>query len=69
VSYARRYICSQFYDRLVERRQEIVVEQAVQSTAVVASLFPKNVRDRLMEAQKEAMDQKTQTGKEQKRDL
>eukprot|EP00934_Nitzschia_sp_Nitz4_P001273 Nitzschia sp. Nitz4//scaffold289_size23394//2//2242//NITZ4_008474-RA/size23394-augustus-gene-0.42-mRNA-1//-1//CDS//3329545813//1273//frame0 len=36
------------YDRLVERRQAMVLEKALQSSAIVSSLFPKNVRDRLM---------------------
>lgn len=40
-----------FYDRLVERRQHIVLSRAVMSTAIVSSLFPKNVRDRLMHMQ------------------
>ena len=38
------------YDRLVERRQNLVLTKAVQSTAIVSSLFPKNVRDRLMDS-------------------
>jgi hypothetical protein len=43
-------ICMFFvYDRLVERRQRLVLHKAVQSTAIVSSLFPKNVRDRLMQ--------------------
>jgi hypothetical protein len=37
------------YDRLVERRQRFVLHKAVQSTAIVSSLFPKSVRERLME--------------------
>lgn len=36
------------YDRLVERRQEIIMKKAVQSSTILASLFPKNIRDRLM---------------------
>lgn len=36
------------YDRLVERRQALVLRKALQSTAIVSSLFPKNVRDRIM---------------------
>ena len=35
------------YDYLVERRQKLVMEKAVQSSAVVSSLFPAVVRDRL----------------------
>ena len=37
-----------FYDRLVERRQLVVMSTALQTNAVVNSLFPPNVRDRLM---------------------
>lgn len=37
------------YDRLVERRQLIVLEKAAQSTAIVTSLFPKQVCERLLE--------------------
>jgi hypothetical protein len=38
------------YDRLVERRQALVLNRAIQSSAIVSSLFPKTVRDRLMNA-------------------
>jgi class 3 adenylate cyclase len=37
------------YDRLVERRQSLVLRKAAQSSAIVSSLFPKNVRDRMMQ--------------------
>ena len=37
-----------FYDRLVERRQAIVLYKANQTNAIVSSLFPKNVQERLM---------------------
>jgi uncharacterized membrane protein YagU involved in acid resistance len=37
------------YERLVEYRQKIVLNQALRSTAIVTSLFPKNVQDRLMD--------------------
>jgi class 3 adenylate cyclase len=37
------------YDRLVERRQRLVLRKAAQSSAIVSSLFPKNVRDRMMQ--------------------
>jgi hypothetical protein len=42
-------ICVLFYvyDVLVERRQKTVMEHAVQSNAIVSSLFPEQVRDRL----------------------
>ena len=45
------------YDRLVERRQTLVLRKAVQSTAIVSSLFPKTVRDRLMNASLMAGDE------------
>ena len=41
------------YDRLVERRQKLVLNKAVQSTAIVSSLFPKNVRERLLQTANE----------------
>jgi hypothetical protein len=37
------------FNRLVERRQQLILDKAVQSTAIVSSLFPKQVRDRLLE--------------------
>lgn len=37
------------YDRLVERRQSLVMDKAERYTAVVSSLFPKAVRKRLMQ--------------------
>jgi len=37
------------YDFLVERRQKFLAEQAHKSTAIVSSLFPKIVRDRLFD--------------------
>jgi hypothetical protein len=36
------------YSHRVERRQRIVLQQAIQSTAIVASLFPEAVRDRMV---------------------
>jgi hypothetical protein len=38
-----------YYDRLVERRQALILMRAEQTSAIVSSLFPENVRDRLME--------------------
>lgn len=35
------------YDAIVERRQKVVMNRALQSTAIVSSLFPETVRDRL----------------------
>ena len=35
------------YDVLVEQRQKVVMDHALQSTAIVSSLFPEQVRDRL----------------------
>lgn len=37
------------YDCIVEKRQKIVLSTAIKTTAVVESLFPKTIRDRLME--------------------
>jgi hypothetical protein len=37
------------YDRLVERRQVMVLTKALQSTAIVSSLFPQSITDRLMQ--------------------
>ena len=37
------------YDWLVRRRQRLLVEKALQSGAIVSSLFPKAIRDRLYE--------------------
>jgi class 3 adenylate cyclase len=51
------------YDFLVERRQTIVMDKAVKSSAVVASLFPENVRDRLYNEQDaKAEKEKDMTG-------
>ena len=36
------------YDCLVERRQSVVMQTAVKSSAIVSSLFPPRIRDRLM---------------------
>ena len=39
------------FNRYVERRQALVMDQAVKSTAIVTSLFPEAVRDRLMDSE------------------
>jgi len=39
---------SQAYDRLVERRQRILLENAKRTHRIVASLFPKNIRDQIL---------------------
>jgi class 3 adenylate cyclase len=36
------------FNQLVERRQRIILNKAADSTAIVSSLFPKQVRDRLL---------------------
>jgi hypothetical protein len=38
------------YDWLVEKRQKTVMSTAVHTSAIVSSLFPSTVRDRLFEA-------------------
>jgi hypothetical protein len=45
-----------FYDRLVERRQKVILATATQTTAIVSSLFPAQVRDRLMMQQEKQSD-------------
>ena len=48
----RSFECGQvflLYDRYVEHRQKVVLSTAVKSNAIVSSLFPENVRDRLMD--------------------
>ena len=50
-----------FYDNLVHRRQERTMENAVRTNVLVASLFPANVRDRILESaqqQKNGSDSK-----------
>ncbi|GKZ01341.1 hypothetical protein MPSEU_001085100 [Mayamaea pseudoterrestris] len=37
------------YDKLVERRQNLVLQRAEQTTAIVQSLFPKSVADKLIQ--------------------
>jgi hypothetical protein len=38
------------YDRLVEKRQKTVMTTALHTSAIVSSLFPSTVRDRLFDA-------------------
>ena len=38
------------YDAMVEKRQRVVLDTAQRSTAIVSSIFPKNVRDQLLQA-------------------
>lgn len=40
------FVC---YDKFVQARQEEVLAQAARSSAIVASLFPSNVRDRILQ--------------------
>jgi Adenylate and Guanylate cyclase catalytic domain len=49
-------LCSFFfaYDAVVRKRNDIVVESATRSTAIVSSLFPATVRDRVMASQNES---------------
>jgi hypothetical protein len=55
------------YDMMVTRRQRKVMESANRTNAIVTSLFPKTVRDRLMQQAKEnqdgAMDQALRASK------
>jgi hypothetical protein len=47
------------YDRLVQSRNDKVVGAAARSNAIVSSLFPSNVRARLLAEQEEEANQKT----------
>ena len=51
------------YDRLVERRQAIVLNTANQTAAIVSSLFPKSVRDRLIETENDEQSGKFLSGR------
>jgi hypothetical protein len=46
-----------FYDRFVHRRNSIVLSAATKSHAILSSLFPSNIRDRLYAEQAEAEKQ------------
>jgi hypothetical protein len=46
------------YDFMVERRQKLVMKSAVRTNAIVSSLFPEAVRDRLYPAEQEEGDKK-----------
>jgi class 3 adenylate cyclase len=49
-----------FYDYLVQRRQKVVMATAKRTDAIVSSLFPKSVRDRIIEdAQAQAIKNTT----------
>jgi hypothetical protein len=48
------------YDFLVEHRQSIVMDNAATSGAIVSSLFPSNVRDRLLEEEEVRQSKKIQ---------
>jgi hypothetical protein len=52
------------YDRLVEKRQKTVMTTAVHTSAIVSSLFPATVRDRLFDADNEH-DENRKTAGEQ----
>lgn len=41
------------YDRLVENRQRILMDKAKRTHQIVASLFPKNIRDQILNDQGE----------------
>jgi hypothetical protein len=46
------------YDFMVERRQKLVMKTAVRTNAIVSSLFPEAVRDRLYPAEQQEKDKK-----------
>ena len=47
------FVC---YDKFVHHRQAEVLAQAARSSAIVASLFPSNVRDRILQQAEEQVD-------------
>jgi class 3 adenylate cyclase len=47
-----------FYDWLVQRRQKVVMDKAVKSGAIVSSLYPEVVRDRLFQSKEEDKKEK-----------
>ncbi|CAB9498657.1 Receptor-type guanylate cyclase gcy [Seminavis robusta] len=51
------------YDFLVEKRQTVVLNEATQSTAIVSSLFPKNVRERLMKETRQNLGIRSKSGR------
>jgi class 3 adenylate cyclase/hemoglobin-like flavoprotein len=51
------------YDRFVQHRQERVLAKAARSNAIVASLFPSNVRDRILKDAEEQVIKKETTKK------
>jgi hypothetical protein len=54
------------FNYLVEKRQSIILKKAVQSTAIVSSLFPKQVRDRLLEEDQDENGKSKIGGKQNK---
>lgn len=50
------------YDRLVERRQRLLMRKTVQTHKIVSSLFPKNIRDRLLEEAEDSDKHKKSAG-------
>ena len=51
------------YDRFMERRNRAVLVSAVEARAIVSSLFPANVRDRLLASSREERQRKKQLQK------
>ena len=50
------------YDVMVERRQTKVMDTAKRTTAIVTSLFPKNVRDRIMDDVRQQVEAASKQG-------
>jgi class 3 adenylate cyclase len=55
------------YDFIVERRQRLVLKSAMEARAIVSSLFPAVVRDRLFESNREKKKQKKKDKKKSKK--
>ena len=56
-----------FYDRFVRKRNDLVLKTAAKSDAILSSLFPSNIRDRLF-AEREEEEAKKAKGKKLDRD-
>jgi hypothetical protein len=57
------------YDFFVARRQRLVMDNALKSGALISSLFPSNVRDRLYQEAEQARQEKERAAKAKKKKL
>jgi DNA-binding sugar fermentation-stimulating protein len=47
------------YNRLVDKRQKLVLGKAAQTSAIVSSLFPKRVMEKLIEEEQQKQEEKS----------